>query len=268
MNDEILRRAFSGGGATSHPGEDALVAFYRGGLSETEEDAIREHLAACAACVGLARDARAFVEAMGEPATRRSASWPSRWLAVAAALAAAVIAAIWVVRSRPATPATELSTRTSPVAASNRWKDLRVAAPLFPAAPEDELVFRSNESGDADFTAAMAPYLRGDYSAAEAALDRFLASYPGNVSALFYRGVSLLLLGRSDAAIAPLASAAASPEAPEGARWYLGLARLKSGDASGAVSALDAVASAPGAHREEARRLAEEVRRARDDRGR
>jgi tetratricopeptide (TPR) repeat protein len=165
-------------------------------------------------------------------------------------------------------PISEPSTGPSVARAENPWEDLSVAAAPFPAAAEDELVFRSDEAGDAAFTSAMAPYRQGDYAAAEVALERFLASHPGEGRALFYRGVSLLLLGRAEAAIPPLASAASASPAPEDARWYLALARLKSGDRGGALRDLDMVADAPGARRQEAATLAKEVRDALDDRGR
>jgi tetratricopeptide (TPR) repeat protein len=258
MSDEILRGAFSGRSEGAHPGEAALVAFYRGGLTATEEDAIREHLAACASCVDLARDARRFVEAMGTDASVMPMPRAKRWLALAAVLAAAAMALIWIARSRPVAPPPAAAVSES---AARSWKELPVAAAPYAPAPEDELLYRSDAPADAsDFAEAMAPYVRGDDAAAEAALARFLQAHPRDARASFYRGVSLLRLGRPEDAVPLLGAAAESGPAPEGARWYLALAHLQSGNEAAALRELDAVAGEGGANALEAARLAAEVR--------
>lgn len=258
MSDEILRRAFSGRGDGAHPGEAALVAFYRGGLTGTEEDAIREHLAACASCVELARDARRFVEAMGADASVMPMPRARRWLALAAVLAAAAIGLIWIAKSRPVAPLPAAAVSES---AARSWKELPVAAAPYAPAPEDELLYRSDAPADAsDFAEAMAPYVRGDYPAAEAALARFLQAHPRDARASFYRGVSLLLLRRPEEAAPLLGAAAESGPPPEGARWYLALAHLQSGDEAAALRELDAVAAEGGTNAREAALLADEVR--------
>ena len=259
MNDEILRRALSSRGSTPHPGEASLVAFYRGGLSETEEDAIREHLAGCSACVALARDARSFVEAMHDSTgTVMPMPRAKRWLALAAVLAAAAIGLIWIAKSRPAAPLPAAAVSQS---AARSWEKIPIAAAPYAPAPEDELLYRSDAPADAsNFAEAMAPYLRGDYVAAEAALGRFLQAHPRDARGSFYRGVSLLLLHRPEQAV-PLLRAAATAERPfEGARWYLALAQLLSGDEAAALRELDAVAAGGGTNAREAARLADEVR--------
>jgi tetratricopeptide (TPR) repeat protein len=265
--EAVLKRAFESRGSGECPGESALVAFYRGRLSEAEAESVREHLAACAACVELARDARAFVEAMGDavvPAMPPSRA--TRWLAAAAVLAVALLAGIWLTRTAPVAPDPETRAAEPSPKAPGRWQDLPVAAAAYPAAPEDELVFRSDEPRADEFREAMAPYVRGDHAAAEAALTRFLASHPGDAGAAFYRGVSLLLLGRPEEAAPLLESAAGSPEPPDEARWYLALALLKAGEDSAALRALEAVAGVPGPRQLEAKRLAGEVRGALDAR--
>ena len=47
--------------------EQQAVAFYSGSLSQEEVEGVRNHLADCAACLDLAREARQFVEAMSGP---------------------------------------------------------------------------------------------------------------------------------------------------------------------------------------------------------
>jgi tetratricopeptide (TPR) repeat protein len=259
--DRDLKKALARPSRTPCPGEEALVAFYRGGVSEADADAIRDHLAACASCVELARDARAFVEAMrGADGDVMPMSRAKRWLALAAALAAGAILAISIARSRPA-PSLEAVLATPAAPALRSWKDLPITAAPYAPAPEDELLYRSDAPADAsDFTEVMAPYVRGNYAAAEAALGRFLQAHPRDARASFYRGVTLLLLGRPEEA-EPLLRAAATTGRPfQDARWYLALARLQSGDQAAALADLDAVAAEGGAKALEAARLASEVR--------
>lgn len=268
--DRELRNALAGRGGTTCPGEAALVAFYRGGLSEAEAEATREHLAACASCVELARDARAFVDAMGGPGIEvMPMSRAKRWLAFAAAFAAASILGIWLARRSPVAPIPEARTEAPVPTAPKSWKNIPVSVAAYVPAPEDELVFRSDEPpGSRGFAEAMAPYARGDYAAAEAVLARILLAYPHDPRASFYRGVSLLLIGRPEDAVPLLQAAAESGPPPAGVRWYLALAQLKSGNEDAALRELDRVAGEEGAHRLEAAQLAQEVRSARDTRQR
>lgn len=45
-----------------HLSEATMIAYYRGGLSETEREATQEHLVTCAACIALLRSATDFLE--------------------------------------------------------------------------------------------------------------------------------------------------------------------------------------------------------------
>ncbi|MEX0879450.1 MAG: tetratricopeptide repeat protein [Thermoanaerobaculia bacterium] len=263
-----LRNALRARAASPCPGEETLLAFYRGDLSEAEGESVREHLAGCASCVDLARDARAFLETM-ESVPERSRSFPLRWLAAAAVLAVALLAGLWVARRGPAAATPPPVPAAAALVSANPWRDLPfVAAAYRPPAPEDELVFRSEEEAppEAAFAAAMSPYARGDYAAADVGLARFLQAHPGHAEAAFYRGVSLLMLGKPEEARALLESAAASSRPPAEVRWYLALALLKSGEPAAALAELDAVGRAPGPHRAEAAELSEGVRRALDAR--
>jgi tetratricopeptide (TPR) repeat protein len=266
--DRDLARALANRASSPCPGEEVLVAFYGGRLTDAESESVRDHLASCASCVALARDARAFVEAIEPASAGMSMARAYRWLAAAAVLAAVAIGAVWIARHRPAprVDVPESAAAIPSVPPGNPWGNLTVSAA--PLAAEDELVYRSGAPAGAALSEGLAAYGRGDYAAAEAALARHLSSEPRDARALYYRGVSLVLLGRTAEAIAPLESAAASPSSPGGARWYLALARLKTGGGDAALRDLDAVAAAPGPHREEAARLAEEVRHAVDARGR
>ena len=261
--EKELARALATRAATPCPGEAPLVAFYRGELSEAESEPLRDHLASCGACVALARDARAFVEAMEAetPAVPvRPMRQSYRWLAAAAVVAVLGIAAIWIARSEPAPRFVTGPPAETPVArAANSWKDRPIEAAPYVPSPEDELVFRSN-APPSEIGEAMAPYIRGDDAAAEAALARYASAHPGEGRAPFYRGVALLLLGRDAEAIDSLERAAAARPAPEGADWYLALARLRLDDVAGALRDLDAAAAAPGRYQLDAARLAGAIR--------
>lgn len=263
-----LKEALRPRAVSNCPGEERLLAFYRGGLPEAEVESVREHLAGCASCVDLARDARAFLAAWeASPATLRPSSL--RWLAAAAVLLVAAFASIWVLRHRPAPPSPGLAPEAAAPAAANPWRNLPVAAAAYRLPrPEDELVFRSPEEAPpaAAFVAAMAPYARGDYGAADLELGRFLRAHPGQAEASFYRGVSLLILGKSEEAAKLLKSAASSPSPLPEAAWYLALALLKSGETEAALVPLDEVGQKAGPHQAHAAQLAGEVRRVRDRR--
>ena len=180
-----------------------------------------------------------------------------RWLAVAAMFAALAFGLLHV-SSRPSSgvPGSSGETGGDP---ANPWRHQPIAAVPYVPSVEDELVFRS-AAPPSDFGEAMAPYIRRDYAAAEAALARYASTHPGDGRAPFYRGVSLLVLGRDAEALGSLESAAAATPVPEGAEWYLALARLRSDDVDGALRDLDAVAAAPNRYRRDAVRLAREIR--------
>jgi hypothetical protein len=230
--------------APPHLDEPTLIDFYRGRLSSGREEAVREHLAACAGCVEAARDARRFLEAMGESAPVREPRRFPAWFPLAAAVLLALAGGVlW------------LSTR-----GGGRWRDLPISAAPWPPSAEEELVYRSPE-GDG-FAEVMEPYARGNYAAAEAALGQYLTSKPHDSRALFYRGVSLLMLGLAREAREPLAAAAelATGSARDEARWYLAIAKLKSGDAARAARDLEDLAKAGGPRRDDAARLLRSIR--------
>jgi tetratricopeptide (TPR) repeat protein len=130
------------------------------------------------------------------------------------------------------------------------WHDLPVARVAYTPAAEDT-----------NLSQAMSPYTQGDFSEAERRLGAYLEERPGDRRAQLYRGVSLLLLGRTDEAIPPLESAtAAAGSLGAEARWYLSLGLLKAGDTTRALAELDAVAQQSAQHLAESRALQVRVR--------
>ncbi|HYV44466.1 MAG TPA: zf-HC2 domain-containing protein [Myxococcaceae bacterium] len=101
---------------TACPTPETLAALLDGELTKNQADAVREHAAGCASCraqeahlqkltsalsrLELPAD-EAFVQSVAAKLHRPSARRPIRFAAPAAALAAALIAAVWVTRAPP-----------------------------------------------------------------------------------------------------------------------------------------------------------------------
>lgn len=229
------------------PDPAELVAFYEGRFEESAADAIREHIVLCRTCLDNARDARTFVAALAaDPAEPKGRSH-LRWLAAAAALVGMSLVGLYVVRGRTAR------------VAMAPFDVVVVAAPYLPedgttAGPE--LVWRG--AGDTpQFAAAMAPYVHGDYPAAQAALESYLLHQPDDDRARFYLAVTRLLRGAGDDArrdLEQLARITTDPLRGE-VIWYLAIASIKTGQAAQAESILHQLARDPNPHRAEAQRL-------------
>lgn len=224
------------------PDEERILAFYRGALDAAGEEAMREHLALCERCRTLAGEARSFLRAMGEEPIGAPPSQRRFWLAAAAAVVVALLAGwVWW-----------MSTARQP------WREYARTAAAYPlaGAPDGDVVFRGADAGQV-LSDDMAPYLAGDYAETERRLAERLRGSPDDLTAHFYRGVSLLLLRRPEEAIPPLARATADGESVLGreARWYLALSRLESGAAQAAREDLKGLAGADGPRRGEAREL-------------
>jgi len=266
--------------------EDQLVEFYLGRLEESRNDSIQDHLAECSDCLELSKDVRQFLAAMGEAADSNngvagevSHSSPfglgvgPRLLLLAASVVIAVAAGIvyWQ-GSRVKAPSPPQARAPQPTPApttrENPWRDLQIAKAQYTPAttPHDELLYR-DDSPQANrkpsaFTQAMQPYERNDFAEADRRLGQFTEKNPGHAAAHFYRGVSLLLLGKPAEAIAPLETAVAKGEGRvrEEARWYLAQTYLKTGDYSKALEQLDSVIQISGKRRSDAEALRKQVK--------
>lgn len=222
------------------PPDEQLAAFYAGSLDLAEEDALRDHLASCAACVARAKDARRFVDAIAaRPASKRAAVW---WPAAAAIVGGLLVA--WFLLKPPST-APMVASATP---ASWRWNELLVEPPPYvPTGADDEIVWRSGEKStpvEGTMTWAMVPYTSGDYAGAIERLNRVGLSHPGDDRIRFFHGVSLLLAGRPVDAESSLIVLARSPgPLAREASFYAALARLKTGDEAGALELLTPLAA-------------------------
>jgi hypothetical protein len=257
--------------------EETLVEFYRGRLSEDRAEAVRDHLAVCASCTGLAGEARTFLQALGASEVeelrqrrRRPGLLP---LTLAAAVAVAAAAGLFLMRARRSIPAAgaPASAKVSLPSASPRkpWRDLRIppAAYVAPVASAEDLVFRSGDQEEGvrrpdAFRVAMEPYAAGDFAQAEKKLAGFLEKRAAHPEASFYRALALIQLGREADAERLLDTSVARGAAAlrEEARWYRALLRLKAGRFGEALSDLEAVIAASRTHRAAAQALSKQVR--------
>jgi len=267
--------------------EGELVEFYRGHLDESRIESIRDHLAECSDCLELSKDVRQFLAAMDESinsieAVPAEVSRESpfglgpgpRLLLLAASVVIAVAAGIvyWqgsrVKAPSPPQAQGPQPTPTRTTTQENPWRDLQIAKAQYTPAktPHDELLYRddgpqANRKPSA-FTLAMQPYERNDFAEADRRLSQFTEKNPGHAAAHFYRGVSLLLLGKPADAIAPFETAVAKGEGRvlEEAHWYLAQTYLKTGDYAKALEQLDSVIQIFGKRRSDAEALRKQVR--------
>lgn len=255
-DEAVLRAAaqrISRDAAGHCPDEGIWVELAAGRLEEEAAEALREHLAACPACVETARDARRFLAALS--ATSPVKARPSGARRVRLSMAAiSRLAAVLVLATGAVLLMVARRSHPAPVAID------KAAYRPQPAGGE-ELLYRDAEGTDpeveASFAAAMAPYERDDFAGAERELSRHLGAHPLDQRARFYRGVALLLLGRARAAEPELGRvvALASPALSGEARWYHALALLRLGDRGRARAELGTLASGRGPRQAAASRL-------------
>lgn len=225
--------------ADACPGAERLAAFYDGQLGGADEDAVRAHLALCPTCLELAREAREFLATLGPSAatTRRRRAWWGAAAAVAAGLS--LVGIVGSLRD-------------------DRGLTI-VAAPYTPLA-ESAASPSSSFRGPADperFAAAMGPYARGDYAAAETALEAYVLRQPDDDRARFYLAVTRLVRGNAHDALRDLHQLSSIADSPlhEDVAWYHALALWQTGERAQAEALLRALAGADGPHSGDARRV-------------
>lgn len=266
--------------------EDQLVEFYLGRLEESRNDSIQDHLAECADCLELSKDVRQFLAVMDEsmdsidavPAETSHSSpfglgvGPRLFLLAASVVIAVAAGIVYWQGSRVVAPPPQAQgpqpTPSATTTPENPWRDLQIAKAQYTPAttPQDEPLYRDDspqaQRKPSAFAQAMQPYERNDFAEADRRLKQFTEKNPGHAAAQFYRGVSLLLLGKSAEAIAPLETAVAKGEGRmrEEAHWYLALTYLKTGDHLKALEQLDNVIQISGKRRTDAEALKKQVK--------
>lgn len=186
-------------------------------------------------------------------ASRPQSTWTWRPLAFGGAVAAAVVAALWL--GRPITSDRTVASAPTPQAAS-------VDARPNPAyeIPFDKpdvtlslkaLTWRGGGSDNrllADLKPGLDAFRGGDYTAADRAFASLEQKYSDAVEVFFYGGASRLLLNEPARAIAAFDRAAAVADetfAPRVA-WYRAVAHQRAGNAAEATRQLQAICSAGG----------------------
>jgi tetratricopeptide (TPR) repeat protein len=259
--------------------EEQMAAFYAGQLGDRQADAVRDHLVECPACREMARDARQFVHAMTEPKhTTTSASaapWYRRherklWLLAAAVLIAVALPLLVRQIREVEAPSEQQAERPAPrpsPTSDNPWQNLEIAKAEYVPASQDDLVWRDEpgrpkSSSDDLFAEGMRLYQLNSFAVAQRRLAQFLRRNPQHAEAYFYRGVSLLLLDKTMAAIAPLEAAVkhSRGQFQQEAQWYLAQAYLKAGEPAKAREQLEAVIAAKGKRQAEAEKLRGQIK--------
>jgi hypothetical protein len=233
--------------------DDRAARYVAGELSEADREAFEVHVLECDACRAAVEAHLDLADGLRRAAPRHVAARPPRtWLPVAAALAATALAGTIVLRDRWTPAPTTIP--PSPT----------VAVPPMPVVDKPDVVLPAGEvlvtrggAGRAfleDFGPAIAPYREGDYALAADRLATLADRYPASFEVPFYRGVSLLLLGRASEAVEALTRAEALARGPQAteARWYLSLALARAGRTAEAARRLDALCDGTGPRRDAA----------------
>lgn len=204
---ERWRRAYvASTPVASHPDAARWRAFFEGTLSDADQDATRDHIAACPQCAGIFKSARAAALAAAprtdvSPVRER----PRQWITVAATLSVAVLAIVvlWPLRE----PDQVLPSSTPPAAApvvTTPAPAVVFEKPAVVVSAEQLLVSR----GDAAHTAylealarALDPYQKDDFIEAARRLEPLAAAHPDRFEPAYYLGVSLLMSGRAAEAV-------------------------------------------------------------------
>lgn len=101
---------------------------------------------------------------------------------------------------------------------------------------------QKSSAGPADWSAAETAFNSGNYAAAEAPLEQYLAAFPADMQAQLYLGICKMELDKHAEARQIFGALAQSGESfKDYAQWYLALSYLKSGDAAATQKTLDEI---------------------------
>jgi hypothetical protein len=236
--------------------EDLTARYLRGDVSEEERIAFEEHYFECDACHRELEAASEVRELLAKKRdVPRRAAMP-RWLPLAASVAAAAGAAVWmqgrVSRTRPPDAVeTPIARRPQPPSAGVVIPKELLAVEAPPYSP---IVFR--DAAPSAWDTAMQRYVRRDYAGAEALLREVHRESP-TPAGDFYLAICELLASRDVEAEALLANVAAGDDAIYAgpALLYLGKARLRLGRVAEARDALRRLSASGGPGSEAAREM-------------
>lgn len=245
--------------------ENMVERYLVGQLPEAETEAFEQHYLGCPGCFQELqfRHAAAIELKRGplETTPNRALLWRPRW--TWGLLAAAVLLLSLI-------PLTLLNRRQNPelvqIPSAHQGSREAVIAQLavIDAAPAyAPSTIRGGKGGTATarFQEGMQRYLQQNYSAAAGLLEEAVRQDPDRQPALFYLGISHLMLGEPDKAIGVLSKLTRMETNPyqEESHWYLAKAFLKKRDLASAQMELEAVVPLNGPHLSEAKQALEMI---------
>jgi tetratricopeptide (TPR) repeat protein len=247
--------------------EEIIERYLTGKLPEAETDVFEQHYLGCQSCFQeLQFRHAAAVELKRLPlASSRPAVVPlrSRWtwgLAAAAVLLLALVSVTTFYRRQ-----NSQMVQKPPARNEAEQRIIARLAVVDTAPPYVPFTIRGGKTGAATerFQEGMERYIQHDYEDAVGPLREAIRLDANLQPALFYLGISYLLMDRPDEAVAQLSkltSAEANPYTEE-SHWYLAKAYLKKRDLGSAQKELERVVTLNGPHLAEARQALEQIRK-------
>lgn len=244
--------------------EDVVERYLTGSLGAGERESFEEHYFACEQCFAALQAQRALQAELSASAPQirvmpapNPTAW--RWTAVMATAAVVILAVLgirWGTKpdlSPPAPPTQTMPGQAGPSLAELARFDPPTYTPAVLRGAQDEPMRK--------FRVGMKHYQQGDYARAITGLREAAKLNPKDAGVLFFLGVSYLLSGQTDEGIAVLQQSVALGETPylEEAHHYLAKAFLRKGDLAAARRELEEVVRLEGDHKDEARRLLQQL---------
>jgi tetratricopeptide (TPR) repeat protein len=246
--------------------EEIIERYLTGKLPEAETDAFEQHYLGCQSCFQELqfRHATAIELKRQPPISSRPAalSWKSRWtwgLAAAALLLLTLVSVTTLFRRQNPQVAQKPLTQNE-----TRQEIIARLAVVDTVPPYVTTTIRGGRTGEGieRFQQGMKAYVQRNYAGAIGPLQEAVRLDADLQPALFYLGISHLMIEQPDEAIAQLSkltSVEANPYTEE-SHWYLAKAFLKNGDLASAEHELEAVVTLKGPHLAEARQALEMIR--------
>jgi FimV-like protein len=245
--------------------EEVVERYLTGSLGPQERESFEEHYFACEQCFAALQAHRALQAELSASAPQiRAMPAPSptawRWTAAMATAAVVILAVLgirWGMKSDLSPPAPPTQTMQPGPAGPSLAELARFDPPTYTPA----VLRGAQDEPMRKFRVAMKNYQHGDYARAITGLREAAKLNPQDAGALFFLGVSYLLSGQTDEGIAALQQSVALGETPylEEAHYYLAKAFLRKGDLAAARRELEEVVRLEGDHKDEARRLLQQL---------
>jgi len=243
--------------------EEIIERYLTGKLPEAETEAFEQHYLGCQSCFQeLQFRHSAAIELKRQPLVSSQPAalpWTTRWpwgLAAAAVLLLALASVTFLYRRQNS------EVNQKPPAHNEAGQEIIARlAQVDTAPPYVPLTIRGGKTGAAveRFQEGMRKYVQHDYAGAVGPLEESVRLDAELQPALFYLGISHLILDQPDEAVAQLSRLIRMEPNPytEESHWYLAKAYLKKRDLGSAQKELEAVVTLNGPHLAGARQALE-----------